>query len=275
MTTGRTREDLRDFLRTRRARLTPADVGMPPGSRRRTPGLRREEVAVLAGVGVSWYTWLEQGRDITASAQVLDAIARALRLDDAERRHLHLLAGLSEPLATAGPARPVPGELTRILDGWLPRPAYVIDRYWNFIALNRAAEMVFGFGETDHNCLVSFFTNIRYQAAIQHWRDVSVDMAAMFRAESAHHPGDGHFAEIAADLASISDDFAEVWARHDVIEPGPGVKAVMHPAVGDLVFENVPLPLPGRPGERLVLHNPRPGTDTAEKLETLMAGAAA
>lgn len=267
---------LGEFLQTRRSQLRPQDAGVVTyGDRRRVPGLRREELALLAGVSASYYSRLEQGHSTNASAEVLDAIAGALRLDDAERRHLHLLAGLSEPLATAGPARPVPGELTRILDGWLPRPAYVIDRYWNFIALNRAAEMVFGFGETDHNCLVSFFTNIRYQAAIQHWRDVSVDMAAMFRAESAHHPGDGHFAEIAADLASISDDFAEVWARHDVIEPGPGVKAVMHPAVGDLVFENVPLPLPGRPGERLVLHNPRPGTDTAEKLETLMAGAAA
>ena len=267
------REELREFLRTRRARLTPADVGMPPGTRRRTPGLRREEVAVLAGVGVSWYTWLEQGRDITVSASILDAIARALRLDTAERRHLHLLAGLPEPLPAADGGTPIPEELTRLIDGWMPRPAYVIDRYWNFIAINRAARVVFGYGETDHNCLVTFFTNVRHQAAIPHWREVSTKMAAMFRGESARHPGDGHFGEIARDLAEVSDEFAALWATHDVAEPGAGVKAVVHPAVGDLVFENVPLPIPGRPGERLVLHNPLPGTPTAERLDALMADA--
>ncbi|MEV0651040.1 helix-turn-helix transcriptional regulator [Phytomonospora sp. NPDC050363] len=270
--TDHRRAELRDFLRTRRARLSPADVGMPPGMRRRTPGLRREEVAVLAGVGVSWYTWLEQGRDITVSAQVIDAIARALRLGDTERRHLHLLAGLAEPAPRAGASRPVPDELRRVLDGWLPRPAYVIDRYWNFLAVNRAAELVFGFGADDHNCLVTFFTNVAYQATVREWADVSVTMAAMFRAESARHPGDGHFAEIAADLASVSEEFAEVWARHEVADIGPGVKAILHPRVGDLVFENVTLPLPDRPGERLVLHSARPGTGTEERLATLLAG---
>src|SRR3954469_8672311 len=115
--------EMRAFLRSRRARVTPADVGMPAGEGRRTPGLRREEVAVLAGVGVSWYTWLEQGRDINVSADVLDAIARVLRLEPAEREHLYLLADLNPPQAAPSEGR-VPDAVRRLLEGWLPRPAY-------------------------------------------------------------------------------------------------------------------------------------------------------
>lgn len=116
------RRDLREFLMTRRARVTPAEAGLPDGgARRRTPGLRREEVAVLAGVGVSWYQWLEQGRDITVSPQVLDAVSRVLRLNDAERRHLYVLAGLNPPLPSAA-AAPVSDGLRRLIDAWMPFP---------------------------------------------------------------------------------------------------------------------------------------------------------
>lgn len=219
---------------------------------------------------MSWYTWLEQGRDITVSTAVLDAVAAALRLDAAEHRHLHLLAGLPAPVDAARASRPVPDELRRVLDGWLPRPAYVIDRHWNFVAVNRAAELVFGYGVTDHNCLITFFTNVRYRAALSQWRDTTADMVALFRAESAQYPTDSRFDEIAADLAQVSEEFAELWQRHDVGEPGSNVKAIMHPEVGDLVFENVPLPIPGRPGEQLILHNPLPGTETQSRLEALV-----
>jgi len=266
----RRREELRDFLRTRRARLTPKDVGMPEVGRRRTPGLRREEVAVLAGVGVSWYTWLEQGRDIKVSEEVLDAIGRALRLDEPERAHLYLLAGLNPPRAEVAPAIPVTPEMRRILDAWAPRPAYVRDRYWNFIAINDAARAVFGYGDTDHNCLISFFTNARYRAMHGEWEAAAPDVAAGFRGDAARFSDDPEFGRIADDLCEVSPEFAELWARHDVIEHTQAVKAVRHPEIGELIFDSTALPLPDRPGHHLILHNPRPGTGTEARLERLM-----
>ncbi|MFD0687393.1 helix-turn-helix transcriptional regulator [Actinomadura fibrosa] len=269
----RRRDEMRDFLRTRRARLAPADVGMPDVGRRRTPGLRREEVAVLAGVGVSWYTWLEQGRDIKVSGDVLDAIARALRLDEAEREHLYLLAGLNPPRAAAGPAVPVTPELLRVLDAWSPRPAYIRDRHWNFVAINDAAREVFGYGDIDHNCLVSFFTNVRYRSTNTRWAASAPGLVARFRADAARYPDDPEFARIAADMAAASPEFAELWARHEVSTETRAVKAIRHPEAGEMTFEATLLPLADRPGQSMVLHNPRPGTGTQERLEKLMARA--
>ncbi|RFU40421.1 XRE family transcriptional regulator [Actinomadura logoneensis] len=268
---ARRRDGLREFLRTRRARLTPADVGMPDAGRRRTPGLRREEVAVLAGVGVSWYTWLEQGRDIRVSEDVLDAIARALRLDGGEREHLYLLAGLNPPRAEAVPAVPVSPELVRVLDSWSPRPAYIQDRHWGFQAVNDAARVVFGYGDTDHNCLVSYFTNARFRTANTLWAHNAPGVVGRFRSDMARYPDDPEFPRIAADLAAACPEFAELWERHDVAHGAEATKAILHPEVGELVFDATLLPLPDRPGLNLVLHNPRPETGTMERLERLMS----
>ncbi|MQY02057.1 helix-turn-helix transcriptional regulator [Actinomadura macrotermitis] len=265
----RRRAELRDFLRTRRARLTPADVGMPAGGRRRTPGLRREEVAVLAGVGVSWYTWLEQGRDIKVSGEVLDAICRALRLDGAEREHLYLLAGLNPPPAPAATS-PVPAELRRMLDAWAPRPAYIRDRRWNFLAINDPARAVFGFGDLDHNSLVTFFTSARYRAVHGAWEQTAPGIVARFRHDAARYPDDPEFDRIAADLREVSPEFAELWERHEVSGETQAVKSVRHPEVGELVFDTVVLPLGDRPGDHLCLQNPRPGTGTEERLARLL-----
>lgn len=267
----RRREELRDFLRSRRARVSPADVGLPDAGRRRTPGLRREEVAVLAGVGVSWYTWLEQGRDIKVSHEVLDAVARALLLDPAETAHLYRLSGLNPPQAPAAPSVPASPGQRRLLDAWLPRPGYIRDRHWNFTAVNDAARAVFGYGDTDHNCLVSFFTNPRYRVVHRHWEQAASDVAAGFRADAARHPEDPEFDRIARDLAAVSPEFAELWARHDVGEHTEAEKAVDHPEAGTLVFDATLLPLPGHPGHHLILHDPRPGTGTLERLEELMS----
>ncbi|MEV4258894.1 helix-turn-helix transcriptional regulator, partial [Spirillospora sp. NPDC049652] len=245
-------------------------VGMPDAGRRRTPGLRREEVAVLAGVGVSWYTWLEQGRDIRVSEDVLDAIARALRLDGAEREHLYLLAGLNPPRAEAAPAVPVSPELIRVLDAWSPRPAYIQDRHWGFQAVNDAARVVFGYGETDHNCLVSYFTNARFRATNTLWEHNAPGVVARFRSDMARYSDDPEFPRIAADLAAVCPEFAELWERHDVAHGAEATKAILHPEVGELVFDATLLPLPDRPGLNLVLHNPRPETGTMERLEKLM-----
>lgn len=267
------RHELRDFLTTRRARLSPADVGLPPAGPRRTPGLRREEVAVLAGVGVSWYTWLEQGRDIRVSEQVLDAVAGALRLDGHERAYLYRLAGLNPPATVPRTARPgaepsLGAELHRMLDAWLPRPAYIIDRYWGFAAVNATAREIFGLTDDDRNCLVAFFTSARYRAAFTHWAEAAPDIVARFRADAAQHLDDRTFQRLIGELGAVSDEFAQLWARHEVTESTQGVKTITHPHGGELRFEYTRLPLPDHPGHHLVLHNPAPGTGTLEWLES-------
>ncbi|MBB3662211.1 transcriptional regulator with XRE-family HTH domain [Prauserella sediminis] len=264
------REQLRDFLRTCRARLTPDDVGIATAGRRRTPGLRREEVASLAGVGVSWYTWLEQGRDINVSAEVLDAVSRALRLTEPERAHLYLLAGLNPPADTAR-ARDsgVTTELRNLLDTWSPRPAILRDRAWNLLAINDATRTVFGYDDTDHNCLVSFFSNARYRSMHAHWESVAPAVVAAFRADAAHFPDDPDFGRVVDELGATSPEFAELWARHEVGAPVQAVKAVHHPEVGDLIFDTTTLVVADQPAWYLELYNPRPGSGTDEPLARL------
>jgi transcriptional regulator with XRE-family HTH domain len=268
---ARRRADLREFLMNRRARISPAEAGLPDGgARRRTPGLRREEVAVLAGVGVSWYQWLEQGRDITVSGQVLDAVARVLKLDEAELRHLYVLAGLNPPLARhSGEQVPVAAGLTRIIDSWMPFPANIIDRYWNNIVYNEAGSVVFDFGEQWRNCLVGYFTNPVYRGRCQWWDENAAMVVAEYRAGAAEYPEDQGFRAIVDDLARVSPRFAELWARADVRVPGQRVKEINHPLVGAMYFESTHLKMPERPDLTLVLHNPVPGTETEAKLACL------
>ncbi|MEU2039985.1 helix-turn-helix transcriptional regulator [Nocardia niwae] len=263
------RVQLREFLRTRRARLTPTDVGLPTGGRRRTPGLRREEVALLAGVGVSWYTWLEQGRDITVSAEVLDAIGTALRLSGPERTHLYLLAGLNPPPGRTRDTEVTP-ELRRLLDAWGARPAVLRDRYWNLLAVNEAARSVFGFGDADRNCLVSFFTNPRYRGMHVAWGAIAPAVVAAFRADAAHAPDDPEFGRVIGELSAASAEFDQLWARHDVDAAVQAVKAVRHPDAGDLLFDTTTLAVADHPGWFLVLYNPQPGTGTAQRVDDLL-----
>jgi transcriptional regulator with XRE-family HTH domain len=261
-----TRDQLRDFLRTRRARLTPEDVGMATAGRRRTPGLRREEVATLAGVGVSWYTWLEQGRDINVSTEVLDAVGRALRLTEPERAHLYVLAGLNPPPSGGARDTEVTPELRHLVDAWSPKPAILRDRYWHLLAINDATRAVFGYDDTDHNCLVSFFTNAIYRGMHVHWAEVAPVVVAAFRANAARSPADPEFGRVVDELGAASPEFAELWARHDVGVPVQAVKAVRHPEAGDLYFDMTTLSVADRPDWHLELYNPRPGSGTEERL---------
>ncbi|MCZ8381488.1 helix-turn-helix transcriptional regulator [Mycobacterium sp. CPCC 205372] len=262
-----TRDQLSAYLRSRRARLSPADVGLPTSGRRRTPGLRREEVAVLAGVGVSWYTWLEQGRDITVSADVLDAVARTLRLDPHERAHLYVLAGMNPPLPDRS-GEAVTAEVRRLLDTW-PAPAVVRDRHWRLLAFNGWAETVFGYRDADENCLVTFFTSIRYRDMRMDWDSAAPAVVAAFRADAALFPEDREFGRLVQRLRSVSAEFAELWGRHDVTAPAQTVKAVRHPAVGELYFDTTTLLVADHPDWHLELSNPLPGTDTRDRLDRL------
>ncbi|MGW6624449.1 helix-turn-helix transcriptional regulator [Nocardia sp. NPDC055002] len=263
------RDQLRDFLRSRRERLSPAELGLPVAGRRRTPGLRREEVAMLAGVGVSWYTWLEQGRDITVSGEVLDAVAGVLRLSAPERTHLYVLAGLNPPVAR-GSAVEVTAEIRALIDGWVRGPAVVRDRYWNILAFNVLAGRVFGCDDGEpHNCLVTFFTSPRYRGLPDLWADAAPGVVAAYRADAALVPQDDEFQRVAGELAAAEPEFAELWERHDVGAPLQAANALHHPEAGDLYFDATTLTVADHPHWSLVLYNPKPNTDTADRLAAL------
>ncbi|WP_110035838.1 helix-turn-helix transcriptional regulator [Nocardia neocaledoniensis] len=264
---ARRRAELRDFLRSRRERIGPGEVGLPVAGRRRTPGLRREEVAMLAGVGVSWYTWLEQGRDITVSGDVLDAVARVLRLSEPERGHLYLLAGLNPPPAGGTVGAEVTAEIRQLLDGWERGPAVVRDRYWNILAFNALAGRVFGCADGEpHNCLVTFFTSPRYRGLPDLWEAAAPGVVAAYRADAALAPHDDEFHRVARELAAVDQEFAALWDRHEVDVPVQAVNALRHPELGELHFDATTLTVADNPNWSLVLYNPRPGTDTAERL---------
>ncbi|MFF2044150.1 helix-turn-helix transcriptional regulator [Kitasatospora sp. NPDC058170] len=266
------RPELREFLISRRARVSPAGAGLPAGTdRRRTPGLRREEVAVLAGVSPSWYQWLEQGRDITVSGGVLDAVSRVLRLDDTERRHLYGLAGLNPPPSSAPVDTAYCEELQRLIDSWAPNPAAILDRSWNYVAHNATARLALNIGQADRNCLVAFFRDRAYRAGSGPWERVAPSVVAAFRAAASEHPDNPGFREVVDELSATSPEFRTLWARQDVAAGGVLVKEVEHPTIGRLSFESSQLKLPARPDLTVVLYNPLPGTDTAEKLAHLAA----
>lgn len=266
------RTELREFLMSRRARISPAEAGLPDGgARRRTPGLRREEVAVLAGVGVSWYQWLEQGRDITVSGHVLDAVSRVLKLTSAERRHLYVLAGLNPPALEVAPGdRDMCHGLQRLIDAWMPFPAHIMDVYWNTVMYNDAASLVLGMRpEIVQNCLVAFFTDPVYMARSPHWEEIAVDVVAQFRAACTEHPEDEGFQAVVEQARELSPHFTRLWERQDVRPAGQLRKRMEHPVVGTLHVESTQLRVPARPDLAIVLHTPLPGTETAEKLEWL------
>jgi transcriptional regulator with XRE-family HTH domain len=232
------RAELADFLRTRRAALSPADVGLDPGEgRRRTPGLRREEVAQRSGVGLSWYTWLEQGRDVTPSGQVLLALSRALALSPSERDHLFLLAGVAPPPGTDGP---VDAETAAFVDGLLPHVAFVLTPRFDVAAHNRAAELIMGdlvaAPPGRRNLLLWMFDEDAWPGGGEGWERTARANLLDFRTEYARHPGDPAFVSLVERLSAGSATFRAWWAGHDVQVLEPTRKQITHPALGRLSF---------------------------------------
>ena len=218
----RRREELGKFLRVRRAKLTPEDFGMPGGPRRRTPGLRREEVALLAGVGVTWYTWLEQGRQINASTQVLDAVARTLRLDHAERQHLYWLAEAA-PLLTGTARCALPEAVREIVHSLDPLPAVVTNARFDILESNGAHEDLFRHWHSlpciHKNTLWCCVTEPTARENFPQYDDEVRYLVARLRAAYARHVGDPDWEEDIRRLSSLSREFADLWARHEVAEP--------------------------------------------------------
>jgi transcriptional regulator with XRE-family HTH domain len=252
------RSELTDFLRQRRGRVSPSDVGLPANGRRRTPGLRREEVAQLAGVGLSWYTWLEQGRDIKPSAQVLDALARVLRLDAAERAHLFHLARVELPLPAGEYPREAPPELAAIVEDLVPNPAYLLGPRTDVLAWNGAAAAMLGeptrAPDGRQNLLWWLFTS--GELTNEQWQATARSTLARFRAEHARRIGDPDFAALIAALEETSEQFRAWWPRHEVLDEQLGTKTIEHPLVGRLILHHLQSAPTSHPDLRLTQFTP-------------------
>ncbi|WP_225803556.1 helix-turn-helix domain-containing protein [Streptomyces sp. NK15101] len=253
------RHELAAFLRSRRERITPEQVGLPRGRRRRTPGLRREEVAHLSAVGVTWYTWLEQARDIQVSPQVLDALAGALLLDPTERSHLFALAGAADPHPEA-PCPTVTPTLRRLLDQLEPVPAAIQNSRYDFLAHNRTFGQLFcdldALPREDRNSLWLAFTNEDFRASVTDLPEVTRMLAGKLRAAMAEHLAEPAWKELVRRLEEASPEFREIWARHEVVAPGGRVKVIRNARVGLLSFEHTNLWLGPNAGTHLVTYVP-------------------
>ncbi|UPK74841.1 helix-turn-helix transcriptional regulator [Nocardioidaceae bacterium SCSIO 66511] len=252
------RTELADFLRTRRERITPDDVGLPSGGRRRTPGLRREEVAHLAGVGVTWYTWLEQGRRINASVQVLDAIARTLRMDAQERWHLLKLAGVAIVPGNA-PTAPPEGVET-ILSQLDPFPAFVISERYDILAYNRAYGLMVGdLDEVDpdeRNHLWLYFTDPYWRRICMNRAPAARHLVNNLRAAMANHLDDPLWTSLIGRLTAASPEFSDLWKRHDVTSTAQPEKSFRSP-YGVLHVHGTRLSVGDDGLNRLLIYSPR------------------
>jgi transcriptional regulator with XRE-family HTH domain len=262
------RKELAEFLRARRESTRPEQVGLPVGRGRRTPGLRREEVAMLAGVSVTWYTWLEQGRRINASHDVLNAIGRALRLDDAGLEHL---IALTDPgTASADAPSEAPSALLRLIDSLMPAPAYVLGPHWEFLAWNTAQERLYPrIAELEpprRNLMWVLFCDPATRTLIVDWDIHARQALAEFRSATSSVRHDPPMRDLVALITDESDVFGAWWSEHDVAGFETRLRRFEHPAAGILTFEYQQLSPVEWPNLRVVVQLPVPGDDSAERL---------
>ena len=232
---------------------------MPGGPRRRTPGLRREEVALLAGVGVTWYTWLEQGREINVSTQVLDAVATTLRLEPAERWHMYRLAE-AMPLRVPSERGPVPAEVCEIVRSLDPLPTALTNGRFDILESNDAHEDLFWDWHSlpcvHKNTLWCLVTEPTARDQFPQYEQEVRYAVARMRAIYARHVGDPEWEEDIRRLSALSREFADLWSRHEVAEPEPRVRTIINPAAGPLTFTASELAVPVMPDARLTVYTP-------------------
>ncbi|MBW5482343.1 helix-turn-helix transcriptional regulator [Streptomyces bambusae] len=249
--------ELGNFLAERRAEVTPQQVGLPGGAARRVPGLRREEVAMLAGIGASWYAWIEQGRAKNVSPEILGAIAQVLRLDEAQRLYAMRLAGY----APAGRPQPCADDdlplLFRIVDGFLPSPAYVLNAYWDVTVANSSATRLLGLSGERPNYLRMLFLDPAAHDRLPQWEQEAAAAVAAFRVQSGDLLADARLAALVRELTERSPVFEALWARHRVADSGGTSQLVRDPELGDLEFTRVSMCLSGRPGVQVILLSPQ------------------
>jgi transcriptional regulator with XRE-family HTH domain len=265
------RRELAAFLRSRRERLQPADAGLQPGGRRRTPGLRREEIAQLSGVSLTWYTWLEQARDITVSRQVLETLARTLQLTSAETRHLLGLAGERLP-----PDEPLSATLLRMVEELEPNPAYLRSPCLDLLAWNRAEAAFIGDPATlpvhKRNVLWLTFVDPAMRYLLVDWAPQARRLLGQYRAAAGQHAGDPRFTELTTALREASPEFREWWELHDIAGFPPAHQLFEHPSAGRLSFDYVKLASDETPDVRLIAYLPA-DAETRRKLPLLVASA--
>lgn len=265
---------LGQFLRARRRNLLRAELGMPRTGRT-TSGLRREEVAFLAGVSVTWYTWLEQGRDVTPSRQVLDSLARTMRMSHTEHVYLLALAGYSPPHSTAEPTPvTVPADVQRLLEACADFPAMAVATDWTVLAWNAAYESVYPniarVAVADRNFLWLLYTDSYLRALIPDWEQTGMYNVASFRAEAGTRLDEPPFADLVARLLQTSDAFRTAWESFDIDTMPSRERRFHHPDVGDLFMEQHILAPSDHPNLRVVTFIPVAVTDTADKLRVLV-----
>lgn len=267
------RRELSEFLRTRRARVAPDAVGLKPGSRRRATGLRREEVAYLAGVGLTWYTWFEQGREIQVSTHFLENLARALRLNETERAHLFALAQHRAPPLDPFATAPLSSLLQRVLDAH-PYPAYVRTARWDVVGWNRAAAFMFGdyaqLPPAERNIVWLVFTSASYRRLMLDWEPDARRILARFRVDFGRSGGIASTDDLVGSLERASDCFRKWWHEHDVRGDGEGIRRFYHEEMGEIEFEHVAFAVDGAECLKMVAYTPRPGIN-AEKARELFA----
>ncbi|MGO2333834.1 helix-turn-helix transcriptional regulator [Providencia sp.] len=263
----RTRPELADFLKNKRESLSPELMGLPRITRRRTPGLRREEVATLAGVGLTWYTWLEQGRDIGVSTQFLDSLATALHLNSAERQHLYLLTQNREPIATENTESNVPPAISRMIKDF-PNDylCYVLNLHWDVLAFNTQADHYFHFSQAkSHRCnfLYLLFIDERYRERFNQWPLVAQQLLASFRRDYARTKNNPNIKKLINTLNSESTLFNDLWHRHEIYQPCTGIREINYQNQQQ-IYDYSSLTFDIEKGNRLIVYIPVKGHETIE-----------
>lgn len=263
-------KELADFLKTRRAKISPSQAGLASDARRRTPGLRREEVAQLAGIGLTWYTWLEQGRDIHVSSAVIESLARVLLLDTQERIHLYRLANQPLPADIPETQSTVSPIYQHVLDSMSLCPSFIADRRWNVLAWNSAACYLFGdfslMNARQRNVVWAMFTDDYFKRLYADWELYAKVLLGRFRSSSGKYIEDPWLNQFIDDLKGQSAEFRLWWPLHDILDDSSVHKKMNHPQAGTLYFESSSFDVSDNSGLKLFVHVPLPGTDTAEKM---------
>ena len=265
---------LGDFLRARREALKPQDVGLPEYGRRRVPGLRREEVALLAGVSSDYYIRLEQGRENSPSPQVLEAVAQALKLDAESADHLNRLCLTPSQRPHDWGEADVSPQLLRLMDGWEHTPAFVLGPALDILAGNSLATALHSGFDAFDNLARNVFVDPAGREFSQEWDRAAHSCVAELRAAYGHDPDSARIAEVVDELSAESEEFAGIWRLHDVKSKSQEGKHLRHPDVGDLHIAFAAFTVNGAPHQQLVVYQAEPASPTAQAFETLRALAA-